>query len=148
MTGRVWSPRSFPHSQCTLAQNGILLSSCVGGTLDPMDRTWRITSRGGGKGGEEDLEQLNDADITPILPPSTSHPSTCPPFSSREEMNEQHERAASIAVFQGQVRRGIASLKEGADIAQQQKDSNRGRNNKLPDNHIMVSCDKWAGLVT
>ena len=54
---------------------------------------------------------------------------------SREEMNEQHERAASIAVFQGQVRRGIASLKEGADVAQQQKDSNRGRHNKPPDSN-------------
>lgn len=57
-------------------------------------------------------------------------------------MNEQHERAASIAVFQGQVRRGIASLKEGADIAQQRKDSNRGRNNKSPDSHIMVTSGR------
>ena len=34
-------------------------------------------------------------------------------------MSENFERAATIAVFQGRIRRGIASLKDGAGIAQQ-----------------------------
>ena len=38
-------------------------------------------------------------------------------------MNENFERAAAIAVFQGRIRRGIASLKDGAGIAQQQSNT-------------------------
>ena len=41
-------------------------------------------------------------------------------------MNEHFERAAAIAVFQGHVRRGIASLKDGASVALQQKNTAKG----------------------
>ena len=45
----------------------------------------------------------------------------------REELAENYERAAAIAVFQGRIRRGIASLKDGAGVAQQQGDVTKGR---------------------
>ena len=45
---------------------------------------------------------------------------------SREEMNENYERAAAIAVFQGHVRRGIVSLKDGAGTAAQRGNAARG----------------------
>ena len=45
----------------------------------------------------------------------------------REELAENYERAAAIAVFQGWIRRGIASLKDGAGVAQQQGDITKGR---------------------
>ena len=44
----------------------------------------------------------------------------------REELAENYERAAAIAVFQGWIRRGIASLKDGAGVAQQQGDTTKG----------------------
>lgn len=40
-------------------------------------------------------------------------------------MEENFERAAAIAVFHGQVRRAVMSLKDGADLANQQKDGAR-----------------------
>ncbi len=36
----------------------------------------------------------------------------------REEMNERYERAAAIAVFQGDIKLAISSLKEGAQAKQ------------------------------
>lgn len=45
----------------------------------------------------------------------------------REEIAGNYERAATIAVFQGRIRRGIASLKDGAGVAQQHGDATKGR---------------------
>ena len=45
----------------------------------------------------------------------------------REELAENYERAAAIAVFQGRIRRGIASLKDGAGVAQQQGNVTKGK---------------------
>ena len=44
----------------------------------------------------------------------------------REEMEENFERAAAIAVFHGHVRRAVISLKDGANLANQQGDGAKG----------------------
>ena len=41
-------------------------------------------------------------------------------MACREEMEENFERAAAIAVFHGHVRRAVISLKDGANLASQQ----------------------------
>ena len=41
---------------------------------------------------------------------------------SREEFNHRFERAAAIAVFQGNIRRAITSLKDGASVARKSGD--------------------------
>ena len=38
----------------------------------------------------------------------------------REEMSERYERAAAVSVFRGNMRRGILTLTDGADLARQQ----------------------------
>ena len=43
----------------------------------------------------------------------------------REEINEKFERAAAIAVFQGKLRRAIASLKNGAGVAKERGHAER-----------------------
>ena len=57
---------------------------------------------------------------------SSSCSNICHISLAREEMSENFERAAAIAVFQGRIRRGIASLKDGAGVAQQQGNSAKG----------------------
>lgn len=88
-------------------------------------------------------------------PPPSPNPLPLPPLHPtppREEINEHHERAATIAVFQGQIRRGIASLKEGADVIrrgitslkegsdvpQQHQKSDRGGHGQSHDSHMPV----------
>ncbi len=44
----------------------------------------------------------------------------------RQEMEDNFERAAAVAVFHGHIRRSITSLKDGAAIAKQRKDIARG----------------------
>ena len=44
----------------------------------------------------------------------------------REEMEENFERAAAIAVFHGHVRWAVISLKDGANLANQQGDGAKG----------------------
>jgi hypothetical protein len=41
-------------------------------------------------------------------------------FIKREEMSERYERAAAVSVFRGNMRRGILTLTDGADLARQQ----------------------------
>ena len=41
----------------------------------------------------------------------------CNHVTCSEELNDRYERAAAIAVFQGNIRRGIAALKNGASVA-------------------------------
>ncbi|XP_064401805.1 GATOR2 complex protein MIOS-A-like [Halichondria panicea] len=47
-------------------------------------------------------------------------------FLKRQEMEDNFERAAAVAVFHGHIRRSITSLKDGAAIAKQRKDIARG----------------------
>lgn len=49
----------------------------------------------------------------------------------REEMADCYERAAAIAVFQGNIRRGIASLKDGASVAKRKGDSSKSMSSKI-----------------
>ena len=44
------------------------------------------------------------------------------PDPRREELNNRYERAAAIAVFQGNIRRAIPSLKDGASVARRNGD--------------------------
>ena len=44
-------------------------------------------------------------------------------FIFREEMNERFERAAAIAVFQGDIKLAISSLREGAAVSFNKKGS-------------------------
>lgn len=46
-------------------------------------------------------------------------------------MNERFERAAAIAVFQGKLRRAIASLKDGAGVAKQHGDLNKSNSTSI-----------------
>ena len=46
-----------------------------------------------------------------------------PPPNSREEGANNYERAAAIAVFLGNIRRGIASLRDGAAVAKRKEDA-------------------------
>ena len=41
-------------------------------------------------------------------------------------MEDNFERAAAVAVFHGHIRRSITSLKDGATIAKQRRDTARG----------------------
>jgi hypothetical protein len=41
-------------------------------------------------------------------------------FIKREEMSERYERAAAVSVFRGNMRRGILTLTDGANLARQQ----------------------------
>jgi hypothetical protein len=56
---------------------------------------------------------------------------------SREEMADCYERAAAIAVFQGNIRRGIASLKDGASVAKQKGDVSKSMS---PTFSFTISC--------
>ena len=60
----------------------------------------------------------------------------------REELTGNYERAAAIAVFQGRIRRGIASLKDGAGVAQQQGDAIKGRYSR--NLKLNFFCVIWA----
>lgn len=46
-------------------------------------------------------------------------------MACREEMEENFERAAAIAVFYGHVRRAVISLKDGAELANQKGDGTK-----------------------
>lgn len=47
-------------------------------------------------------------------------------FLKRQELEENFERAAAVAVFHGQIRRGITSLNDGASNAKRRGDKGRG----------------------
>ena len=46
-------------------------------------------------------------------------------YTDREEMEENFERAAAIAVFHGHVRRAVSSLRDGAVATSQRGDEIR-----------------------
>jgi hypothetical protein len=46
-------------------------------------------------------------------------------FIKREEMSERYERAAAVSVFRGNMRRGIVTLTDGANLARQQGSEDR-----------------------
>jgi len=46
-------------------------------------------------------------------------------YADREEMEENFERAAAIAVFHGHVRRAVSSLRDGAVATSQRGDEIR-----------------------
>ena len=48
-------------------------------------------------------------------------------FIKREEMSERYERAAAVSVFRGNMRRGILTLTDGATLARQQGNEERGK---------------------
>ncbi len=50
----------------------------------------------------------------------------CLSSTHRQELEDNFERAAAVAVFHGHIRRGITSLKDGAAVAKQRNDSARG----------------------
>ena len=51
-------------------------------------------------------------------------------------MADCYERAAAIAVFQGNIRRGIASLKDGASVAKQRGDTTKSKHSLSCDHHV------------
>ncbi len=54
---------------------------------------------------------------------------TCPlacPHSHREEMNDRFERAAAIAVFRGNIKLAISTLRNGAATAVTKEDTSSG----------------------
>ena len=44
----------------------------------------------------------------------------------REEMSERYERAAAVSVFRGDMKRGIMTLTDGANLARQQGNEEKG----------------------
>ena len=52
-------------------------------------------------------------------------------------MSERYERAAAVSVFRGNMRRGIMTLTDGATLARQQGDQERGERQRDRDDRTV-----------